>query len=160
MAEVGDIDKVLDEILLLAFPSLTAEQAKSIFDRFHEGCQAQDASRIEKLRAFLEKPLAEEMISLSDSSKRWDNFNRLRKALPHLKGVDFGNYHEEVLAPRNFLAHGIPTKNENGGLIFSFHTKQYEFNSDVGKILRKTINQYKKKLIETHKIITTNQDNN
>ncbi|MFV0888155.1 response regulator [Metapseudomonas otitidis] len=157
MAEVGDFDRALDEILRNAFTRISESQASSIYEKFHEKCLEQNAGRQEALTNFIENPAIETMISLSDSSKRWSNFNRLRKIISQVRHIEFGDYPSEILGPRNFLAHGIPSKDSNGDLTFTYNAKSYVFNTETGIALRKTITQYKKNLLEVEKVVSTMQ---
>lgn len=89
------------------------------------------------------------MLSLCDSYKRWSNFNRLKKQHITLKNIQkFGDYVNEVLSPRNFLAHGRPENHPNGGLLFRFGGKEFHHSEQTGLELRQTIMKYKVKFGE------------
>lgn len=154
MAEVGDIDKMLDGIITSAFALMTAEQTAQIYEKFHINCLSQDEKRKSKLDLFIQKPAVEEMIVLSDSSKRWDNFNRIRKNLPPLRAIEFGDYSSEILSPRNFLAHGVPTATAGANVSFAFNGKSYNFDHNEGISLRKSISTYKRKLVEAMELLS------
>ena len=97
-----------------------------------------------KLEEFNQSPKVESMLSLCDSSKQWQNFNRLKKQHVGLKKDNpVGNYEQEILWPRNFLAHGRSTKEADGSFTFSFQGKDFAFNDDVSRDLRHTIVRYK-----------------
>ncbi len=84
------------------------------------------------------------MIKLSDSKKRWDNFNRLRKRHVKLKGIKkVGDYEGDILSPRNALAHGRPEPYEDGGYVFYHRKKEYYFNDATSLELRQVILKYK-----------------
>ncbi|MFH2103869.1 MAG: hypothetical protein ABIJ39_11000 [Chloroflexota bacterium] len=89
LAEVGELDHLLDEIITIGMSSLSAEQQRSIFTRFHTEFIKQSQQLNERLDAFLKNPEIAEMLNLCDSNKRWQNFNRLWKrnysAIPMFK---------------------------------------------------------------------------
>lgn len=86
------------------------------------------------------------MLDLCDSNKRWQNFVHLMKRHEKINGKKdhFGNFTEEILQPRNFLAHGYPVPQQDGSYIFHYQNKQYFLNDDVSTDLRKKILTYKK----------------
>ncbi|WP_420640921.1 hypothetical protein [Candidatus Leptofilum sp.] len=144
MAEVGELDLLLDEIIMLGTESLSEEERSSIFQRFHENAVRQSEGYAKALNAFIEEPNTGGMLALCDSDKRWQNFNRLRKIHKKLKKKkQSGNYVQEVLRPRNFLAHGKPEPHENGGYLFRYKGKEYYFDDKVSQGLRQTILKYK-----------------
>lgn len=144
MAEVGELDILLDEIIIFGIESLPNEERLSIFQRFHEKSISQSQDRVKALDSFIDTPNTDDMLALCDSDKRWQNFNRLRKAHIRLQGGErLGDYAQEVLRPRNFLAHGKSEFHENGGYIFRYQGKEYRFDDEVSLELRQTILRYK-----------------
>ncbi len=144
MAEVGELDILLDEIIISGLESLPNEKRLSIFQRFHEKSVSQNQDRVEALNSFIDTPNTDAMLALCDSDKRWQNFKRLQKAHTRLQGGEqLGNYAQEVLRPRNFLAHGKSEFHENGGYIFRYQGKEYRFDDEVSLELRQTILRYK-----------------
>jgi hypothetical protein len=149
MAEVGELDHLLDEIIIIGIASLSAEQQVSIFKRFYEGAVTQNLEDKNHLEAFSKKPEIENMLSLCDSNKRWQNFNRLWRNHDKLKRRQrIGKYDRDVLNPRNFLAHGKPELQEDGGYIFIHRGREFRFNDDTSLVLRQTILKYKKAFSE------------
>lgn len=144
MAEVGELDHLLDEILECGFGHLEEDQRQKIFKRFYEEANNQNSKMAQQLATFNENPNTISMLKLCDSNKRWENFNRLWKRHTKLRGrKKIGNYLVDILQPRNFLAHGKPEIDENGGYIFRHQEKEYIFNNQVSIILRQTILKYK-----------------
>jgi hypothetical protein len=144
MAEVGELDHLLGEILTLGVNSLPDDQRKDVFTRFCEKAKEQHAGEGKRIDEFHCAPEVEGMLAICDSNKRWENFNRLRKRHDKLKGVNnFGDYVQEVVHPRNFLAHGRPTKQAKGSFSFLFKGKEFLFDDDTSRGLRKTIQKYK-----------------
>ena len=144
MAEVGELDHLLDEILNLGINNLPGEQQGHIFQRFYKKALENQVDCNERLEKFIEKPAVESMLLFCDSSKRWQNFNRLRKKHAKLNGNNnIGDYENEVLQPRNFLAHGRPLEGGDGSFSFLYKEKEYYFDNDVSLALRQTILKYK-----------------
>jgi len=143
MAEVGDLDHLLDGIVRAAVDSLTPEQQRDVFDRFHSASEEVHGKHKEKLDSFKENPSVDALLALCDSNKRWANYNRAKNHNEILKAAKLGDYVQEILNPRNFLAHGIPEAGENGAEIFRYQGKIYVFSEEVGITLRKKIIEYK-----------------
>ncbi|MCK4827887.1 hypothetical protein KA005_69805 [bacterium] len=145
MAEVGELDLLLEKIIAIGVEGLQAEQRYRIYKRFHENAAKQHKDHDQALSAFIEKPEVISMLTLCDSDKRWQNFNRLWKSHDKLKEKErIGDYVVEVLHPRNFLAHGRPVPHENGGYLFHYRKKEYLFDDKNSLELRQTILRYKK----------------
>jgi len=144
MAEVGELDILLEEIITIGAEGVQEDQRKSIYKRFHENAAKQNQDNAQALSAFIENPEIDTMLTLCDSDKRWQNFNRLWKSHDKLKGKErMGDYVLEVLRPRNFLAHGRPEPHKNGGHLFHYCQKVYHFDDTTSMELRKTILKYK-----------------
>lgn len=145
MAEVGELDFVLDEIITIGVNALPEDQQQSIFKRFHEKFVEQNQLDAKALAGFIESPRTIDMIALCDSSaKRWQNFNRLWKSHAKLKGREkIGDYFVDVLRPRNFLAHGKPELYSEKGFLFRHRGEEYYFDEVTSQELRQTILRYK-----------------
>lgn len=146
MAEVGDLDLLLDEILKSAIPSLSSSAQANIFKGFHDASSEHHAELCKKLDEFKESPSIDLLLTLCDSNKRWQNFGRAKRHHKVLKGASLGDYVVEILRPRNFLAHGMPRKQGNESYIFAYQGKEYLFNESVGTALRLAIIKYKQEL--------------
>jgi hypothetical protein len=82
---------------------------------------------------------------LSDSYKRWINFQRLFESHDKLRKTNsIGNFSADILKPRNFLAHGKPEINKDGAYVFRHQGEEYIFDDNVSAELRKTILKYKR----------------
>jgi hypothetical protein len=144
MAEVGDMDRLLDSILTEGLGHLSQEEQAAIFARFHEASLEQAEQQLAKIKGFGDNPSAEALCGLCDSNKRWANFNRLRKKHAALNGMTMGDYAQDVLSPRNHLAHGVASETETGHM-FKFNGKDYLFDEATSLKLRKVILDYKQK---------------
>jgi hypothetical protein len=153
MAEVGDMDQLLDGILRLGVAELKAEDQGRIFDKFHEQAAEQAETTALRLATFKGAPTLDAMLTMCDSYKRWLSFKRLGKKLAPVKDANVGDYSKDVLEPRNFLAHGTP-RTSNGGYVFAFGGKEYMFSTKVGLELRKIILDYRNKFQGLHEKLT------
>lgn len=139
-------------------PALQESQQRTIFTRFHESAVKQNQENKNRLDAFFENPQIGEMLSLCDSNKRWQNFNRLWKQHDGLKKrAKIGDYETEILNPRNFLAHGKPELYREGGYLFVHRGNRFLFNDETSLILRQTILRYKVAFSEILETITNGQ---
>lgn len=144
MSEVGDLDALLENIFIRAMRDITTEQQQKVFERFHEKTDEQAQQLQLALSAFKESPSIEGLLQLCDSDKRWQNFNRIKKHHDLLKTHNIADdYQQSVLGPRNFLAHGMPERKDDGSLLFRHKGKEFPFNDEVGKSLRHKILEYK-----------------
>lgn len=156
MAEVGELDHLLDEIITIGMSSLTTDQQLPIFTRFHSEFINQYQQLNKRLDTFLKNPEVAEMLNLCDSDKRWQNFNRLWKKHEKLKNRErIGEFNKDVLYYRNFLAHGKPEYHEDGSVLFRHQGKEFLFNADEGVKLRQTILRYKDTFTEIRTILQT-----
>lgn len=148
MAEVGDLDLQLSNIFTAAMVGIDIEKQKEIFDRFYVTSSAYHETHKVLLDNFNKAPSIEVLLSLCDSDKRWQNYGRLKKHHELLKKKVLGNYVEDILRPRNFLAHGVPVRAEDGTFTFFYQGKSYLFNETVSTELRHKIIVYKTAMSE------------
>jgi len=142
MAEVGELDHLLDRIITIGVENLPEEQRSLVFSRFYKNAIKQNESRSHDLANFKESPNTIDMLGLCDSNKRWQNFKRLQSYEALVQDERIGDYIQEVLAPRNFLAHGKSEPYGSGGHIFRYQGKEYHFNDNTSLKLRQTILRY------------------
>lgn len=155
MAEVGELDHLLNEIVTIGFENLQAEHQKEIYGDFHENASKQNKQTSKALEAFLENPETSVMISLCDSTKRWRNFSTLKKRHDKLKALPkLGSYESDILEPRNFLAHGRPEPLEGGGYIFRYNGKVFHFSDETSLELRFKILKYKNEFSIIKELLT------
>lgn len=149
MSEVGDLDALLEDIFIHAMNGITQDQKNNVFDRFHKDTNKQVEQHQSALSAFKNSPSIEKLLELCDSNKRWKNFNRVKEHHALLKSQNLaGDYVQEILWPRNCLAHGIPERRDDGSLLFSFSGKVYPFDDNASQDLRKKILDYKNAFTE------------
>ncbi|WP_164270540.1 response regulator [Stenotrophomonas sp. B1-1] len=143
MAEVGDLDQSLMRVIRSAFPHIETGKRLELFDRFHSKTTEFQNAGARKLESFRENPSIDGLLELCDSSKLWQNFNRAKKQIGALQIIAIGNYEDEILTPRNHLAHGVASTDGSGDVRFSHRNNDYIFNEAVGTELRKKIIEYK-----------------
>lgn len=149
MSEVGDLDALLEDIFVHAMNGISKDQQKNVFERFHKDTNEQAEQRQSALSAFKDSPSIEKLLELCDSNKRWKNFNRVKGHHALLKNRNFaGDYAQEILWPRNCLAHGVPERKGDGSLLFRFSGKAYSFDDNASQDLRKKILEYKSTFTE------------
>ena len=142
MAQVGDLDLLIESAVVMAWDSLSKQEQQDITTRFREKSLKDIDSTRQRIDEFSDKTTIAEILEACDSQKRWENFIRVRKIVQELKSQAFGDYPTEVLFKRNCLAHGQATEDQ-GVQIFTFRGKQYRFDEEEGVKLRQTILQYK-----------------
>lgn len=148
MAEVGELDHLLDTIITIGMESLPEDQRRRIFEKFRDSIKEQYAGNSAKLDSFWHSPDSTQMLMLCDSNKRWENLNRLWKSHEILKGKNrIGDYVKDILTPRNFLAHGKSVRQQDGSYLFMFQQKEFHFSEDSSLALRKNILKYKNELL-------------
>lgn len=145
MAEVGELDNLLEKIFDTGFDSLTVENKEIVINKFIKSVEDQHGNQLKLIDDFRSAPTPEKMRRLLDSSKRWRNLNRLIKYHLKLKARknNVNNYEKEVLEPRNFLAHGLPRLEQDGSYLFSYNGKEFLFDEPSSRILRRQILFYK-----------------
>lgn len=150
MAEVGNIDVQLDNIINKAYGEITPEQQQKIFDRYIGKIASQHQDNIDVVTNLDDSTSIAPLLSFCDSSKKWNLFQSLGKNHSKIKVNEFGDYGQEVLIPRNFLAHGTPVQQKDGSLSFEFHGKSFIFNEKVSSDLRSALQRYSAQFEETH----------
>lgn len=153
MSEVGDLDAVLEKIFVKAMDGVSDEARSDVFKRFHDKATEQAEKSEGALASFIGNPSVDELLKLCDSDKRWQNYNRVKRHHDILKKKKLGNYVDEVLTPRNFLAHGVPERIDGSGYTFTFNGKSFDFNDDVGRGLRHKILEFKKAFTEIEEVL-------
>jgi hypothetical protein len=145
MAEVGELDLILEAILREGVSDLDDEAQGQVFKGFHKRASKQTTDNWEELKKFEAAPTIDALISLAnDSAKRWMCFVSVLKRHADLpdERENIGDYLNEVLWPRNCLAHGIPEQAADG-FVFTYHGKQYKFDDAVASELRQAIMTYR-----------------
>ena len=144
MAEVGDIDFLLDSIIENGIETLDEAEKDNVFQGFHNrySCQIDRSSSI--LKGFKDAPTVEGLLSLcSDSYKKWNVVRSIAKRSNVVNLNDIGDYKTDIISPRNHLAHGKPELNEQGAYVFKHAKNEFVFDDQSSKELRQKISGYK-----------------
>jgi len=144
MAEIGDIDLMLDEIISSGINTLDEKKKREVFSRFHSRAKQQADGHMESLNEFLGNPTLEGLIEHCDSYKRWITFKSIVKRHQALKEIELDDYNEEILKPRNYLAHGKYKALDNGDYVFEYKGDEFVVNEQVSRELRIRIMKYKR----------------
>ena len=156
MSEVGDLDALLGDIFEKAMNGISEEQKLVVFNKFHKDSSRQVEQQQLALATFKEAPSIEGLLALCDSNKRWSNYMRVKKQHDVLKFHGFKeDYMNEILRPRNFLAHGVPDRVTEDTMQFSFSGATYTFNDQVSQELRKKIIEYKQAFTEISSLLSS-----
>ena len=146
MAEVGEIDHIMDSVIRLGIRDLTGDDKQKVYDEFHDQVKSQLKTNCKDMEAFHKRPSIRRMLSLCDSYKRWRLLRSIIKLSSKMDNKAFRKYGEDILKPRNLLAHGKPKKKGKDGYAFSNNGESYLYNEKKSLSLRKLIHDYKKKL--------------
>lgn len=142
MAEVGTIDAQLDEIITSSFPFLEPEVQSKIVCKYAERLTEQHNDVIKHISEPKAKYSIAHLLTFCDSNKKWNLFQSIGKKHQNINTSSLGDYADEILKPRNFLAHGIPTKQDDGSLLFTYQNKEFIFDDGVSAKLRQSLQTY------------------
>lgn len=143
MAEVGDIDIMLGSMISRFFSHLDEKEKKIVLAKFNERFLAQHETSQTKILSLAESNNIQDFLDLCDSAKKWMLFRSICKRHPEIKNLNFDDYQEMVLKPRNFLAHGTPEILEENVYIFKYANEEYRYDHNAGRDLRVHIKNFK-----------------
>lgn len=140
MAEVGKIDGVMREFNAMLFEKLVDDSKGKMIDKWIGNMKDQktkDLERIERVESEVTIDDVGSLLSEMDSMKLWEFLRSINKVIKDKVDLDqICDYGKDVLAPRNFLAHGEYEKQSDGTLIFSFRGNDFHFTKEVSAELR------------------------
>lgn len=142
MAEVGTNDDFLSKIAKSAFYKLNNEQKVKQINKYVNYEKERYSKSQITVEMLTNSTDIDALLELLDSTKKWEMCVSLSKIV---KGLDIkgkGNYQEDVLDKRNFLAHGLPDKQADGALKFTHRGKNYTFDEAESLSLRKNLRKY------------------
>jgi len=142
MAEVGTIDEVLTQIAMSQYQTLNQEHKQEILNKYAAKVEKQQNNTCQQLQASISDDNVAGVLALLDSEKKWNFCQSLSKKLSGLNINAQGNYSDEILKTRNFLAHGVPEKQQDGSLKFHFKEQEYIFNQASSEQLRLKLRAY------------------
>lgn len=142
MAEVGNNDELLSLIAKAAFSKLDESQRVKQVNKYVGYEKTRHNKCISAAEGLIGSTNIDELLELLDSTKKWDMCVSLSKKIHGLNIVERGNYQEDVLKKRNFLAHGLPEKLDDGALKFMHRGTEYIFDSAESLSLRENLRKY------------------
>ena len=144
MAQVGDIDSDIKDLLEIGLEQLDDTKLNRIFTGFIERNRELLEKKGTDIQTFSENPSIKQMLELCDSSVPiWHLAQSLRKQQPQLKDFDISNYEEEILKPRNALAHGVPEIQADETQIFKHGKYEFNYSREVARQIRTDLMKYK-----------------
>ncbi|AWH16217.1 hypothetical protein C1922_02185 [Stenotrophomonas sp. ZAC14D2_NAIMI4_7] len=158
MAEVGDLDLSIARVVVSSMELLAPEAQSIIFEGFYNAGKEFHGGQLAALENFRAAPTARCMLELCDSNKLWQNFNRVKRHVGALQTITLGDFPTDILRPRNFLAHGLPTILERGVIKFTHREREYIFDEDIGTALRLKIIEYKNHFLNLENILAAGAD--
>jgi hypothetical protein len=142
MAEVGNNDELLSIIAKRAFFLLEYEQKIELINKYIDYENERYGKCINDIEGIRDTINIDELLDRLNSTKKWEICLSLNKKARVFNIKEVGNYQKEVLAKRNFLAHGLPEKLEDGALKFMHHDKEYIFNEAESLSLRESLKKF------------------
>lgn len=141
MAEVANIDLKLENIINAAIVDLTDNEQDKIFDKYVKRIDDHARSNIKKI-ASIEKNSWASLLLHCDTSRKWNLFRSIAKKHTNIDLSNIDDYSKLVLEPRNYLAHGIPEKQNNGSLLFKRNDGEFVFDESVSTTLRNDLQKF------------------
>jgi len=144
MAQVGDLDQDLKQFLLVGFSKLEENKQAQIFKKFIENGIRRGKKISGEIDLLSKGPTIEGMLDLCDSSfPIWSLSRSTCNRHPSLKDIDISNYEDEVLKPRNALAHGVPRVGEGGVQTFLHRDYEFKYTEEAAEKIRHDLKKYK-----------------
>lgn len=135
MAEVGEIDKMMDSFIKTAH-SLSGDKQSIIHAKLIERLEGQ-ATSLNKTIKTLKSAGVEEILEVLDTNKRLNTVASICKIL-QIENDELHSFNDSVLNKRNFLAHGIAVEIEEG-YEFTHKENTYQFTETSSVELRKNL---------------------
>ena len=142
MAEVGEMDGLLNELATKGFAILDENQKSGILKRYVGKIAKFHKKQKRKVR---EIDNIDNFLKYCDSARRWYLVKAILTEIDKKALSCLGDYQADVLHPRNFLAHGIPESTENGLKFSRAGGDSYIFNEDESIKLRHALGTYAEK---------------
>ena len=144
MAQVGDMDNIMKEILKIGLTQIEAEQLKAIYESFIKREKDFIKKKCGEIQQFSENLSIEKMLDLCDSSYPILSLAKeLVKRHPDLQDFNISKYDKEIIQPRNVLAHGVPESQEGGIQCFMHKGRKFKYSEQSAKRIRKNLKKYR-----------------
>lgn len=144
MAQVGDMDNIMKEILKTGLTQIEARQLEAIYKSFIKREKKFIKKKCGEIQQFSKNLSIEEMLGLCDSSYAiWSLMKELRRRHPDLRKSDISKYNKEIIQPRNALAHGVPKSQEGGVQWFMHREYEFKYSEQSAKKIRGDLKKYR-----------------
>lgn len=144
MAQVGDLDQDLKQLLSVGFLQLKSSKQNQIFKAFIKSGSRRGKKITEDFDEFAKAPTIGNMLDLCDSSfPIWSLSNSMCNRHPSLEEFNISEYENEILKPRNALAHGIPNTEEDGTQTFVHREYEFQYTDKAAEKIRHDLKKYK-----------------
>ena len=144
MAQVGDMDNSMKNLLKTGLTQIKDEELNSIYESFIGREKSFSKSKCRKVQKFSKDPSIQKMLNLCDTSYPiWSLVKDLIAQDPSLQGFDISEYENEILKPRNTLAHGIPRSQADGIQFFVHKKDKFEYSEQSARKIREDLKRYK-----------------
>lgn len=144
MAQVGDMDNIMKELLKVGLTQIKTSQRKAIYQSFIDQEKDFSKEKCREIQEFSKDRSTKRMLDLCDSSYRiWSLVEELIKRHPDLQSFDISKYNKEILWPRNVLAHGVPENQKGGGQYFMHKGRKLKYSEQSAKKIRENLKKYR-----------------
>ena len=144
MAQVGDMDNIMKDILKAGLAQIKEEELAVIYRRFIKRERKSIEKACVEVKKFSECPPIEKMLNICDSSHSlWLLAKELIRRHPDLRSSNISKYKKEILQPRNMLAHGVPQNQEEGVQFFVHKGEEFKYSEQSAKTIRKNLRKYR-----------------
>ena len=151
MAELGELDLVMNEIIITVHGSSQERQA-FIRGKMKERLQGQVKSLSKGLEKIDTLPI-EELVEHLDSYKRLNTMVSICKELGFTSHQErLNDFDKKVIFPRDCLGHGIPEETETG-CIFRHRGNEYVYDEESSAVLRNEFRNFRRCLEDLQKEI-------
>lgn len=144
MAQVGDMDNIMKEILQAGLTQIEDEQLEAIYESFIKRQKKFIKKKCGEIQQFSKNASIKKMLDLCDSSYPiWSLVKELIKRHPDLQNSGISKYDKEIIQPRNTLAHGVPKSQEGGIQCFVHRRRKFKYSKQSAKKIRGDLKKYK-----------------
>lgn len=144
MAQVGDMDIIMKDLLKTGLTQVENGQLETIYESFIEQNETFIKEKCREIQEFSKDRSTKKMLDLCDSSySLWSLTKELIKQHPDLQSFNISKYYNEIIQPRNVLAHGIPQSQKKGVQLFVHRGKEFRYSEQSAKKIRKNLRKYK-----------------
>ena len=144
MAQVGDMDIITKNLLKTGLDQIENEQLKTVYKSFIKREENFIKKKGGEIQQFSKNRSIKEMLDLCDSSyPTWSLAKELIRQHPDLRDFDISKYNEQIIKPRNALAHGVPENQGEGVQLFVHRGEEFKYSEQSAKEIRENLRKYR-----------------